>query len=154
MFRKSDLYLVALLWKMFCNLGDPMSLRHPVWTRGQVMNFMASKRTYLIWGAQSNFSSTITETVRLCTVESETPHLRRRSHSRCDIVQMWNRVYLFGTCSITTLSLTSFRELRRRRERSSRCLSIQACLYQRIVRSVLTVSCPPKKKNWNDMFNT
>ena len=27
---KSDLYLVALLWKMICNLGDPMSLRHPV----------------------------------------------------------------------------------------------------------------------------
>jgi len=25
-----DLYLVALLWKMICNLGDPMSLRHPV----------------------------------------------------------------------------------------------------------------------------
>ena len=25
-FRKSDLYLVALLWKMICNLGDPMSL--------------------------------------------------------------------------------------------------------------------------------
>jgi len=30
MFRKSDLYLAALLWKMICNLGDPMSLRHPV----------------------------------------------------------------------------------------------------------------------------
>jgi len=30
MFCKSDLYLVALLWKMMCNLGDPMSLRHPV----------------------------------------------------------------------------------------------------------------------------
>jgi len=29
-FRKSDLCLVALLWKMICNLGDPMSLRHPV----------------------------------------------------------------------------------------------------------------------------
>ena len=29
-FRKSDLYLVALLWKMICNLGDSMSLRHPV----------------------------------------------------------------------------------------------------------------------------
>jgi len=29
-FRKSYLYLVALLWKMICNLGDPMSLRHPV----------------------------------------------------------------------------------------------------------------------------
>jgi len=29
-FRKSDLYLVALLWKMTCNLGEPMSLRHPV----------------------------------------------------------------------------------------------------------------------------
>ena len=28
--RKSDLYVVALLWKMICNLGDPMSLRHPV----------------------------------------------------------------------------------------------------------------------------
>ena len=28
-FRKRDLYLVALLWKMICNLGDPMSLRHP-----------------------------------------------------------------------------------------------------------------------------
>ena len=27
---KSDLYLVALLWKMICNLGDPMNLRHPV----------------------------------------------------------------------------------------------------------------------------
>jgi len=24
-FRKSDLYLVALLWKMICNLGDPIS---------------------------------------------------------------------------------------------------------------------------------
>jgi len=22
---------MALLWKMICNLGDPMSLRHPVW---------------------------------------------------------------------------------------------------------------------------
>jgi len=39
-FRKRALYLVALLWKMICNLGDPMSLRHPVlntsycyWTR-------------------------------------------------------------------------------------------------------------------------
>jgi len=29
-FRKSDLYLVALLWKMICNLGDPISLRHSV----------------------------------------------------------------------------------------------------------------------------
>ena len=29
-FRKSDLYLVAILWKMICNLKDPMSLRHPV----------------------------------------------------------------------------------------------------------------------------
>ena len=29
-FRKSVLYLVALLWKMICNLGDLMSLRHPV----------------------------------------------------------------------------------------------------------------------------
>jgi len=29
-FRKSDVYLVALLSKMICNLGDPMSLRHPV----------------------------------------------------------------------------------------------------------------------------
>jgi len=28
--RKSDLYLVALLWKMIYNLGDPMSLHHPV----------------------------------------------------------------------------------------------------------------------------
>jgi len=27
---KSYLYLVALLWKMICNLGDPMSLCHPV----------------------------------------------------------------------------------------------------------------------------
>jgi len=27
---KSDLYLVALLWKMFGNSGDPMSLRYPV----------------------------------------------------------------------------------------------------------------------------
>ena len=27
-FRKSDLYLVALLWKMICDLEDPMSLRH------------------------------------------------------------------------------------------------------------------------------
>ena len=32
-FRKSDLYLVALLWKMICNLGDPMSLRHFVPTK-------------------------------------------------------------------------------------------------------------------------
>jgi len=29
-FRKRALNLVALLWKMICNLGDPMSLRHPV----------------------------------------------------------------------------------------------------------------------------
>ena len=29
-FHKSDLYLVALLWKTICNLGDPMSLGHPV----------------------------------------------------------------------------------------------------------------------------
>ena len=29
-FCKSDLCLVALLWKIICNLGDPMSLRHPV----------------------------------------------------------------------------------------------------------------------------
>jgi len=29
-FRKSNLYLVALLWKMICNVGDPMSLRHTV----------------------------------------------------------------------------------------------------------------------------
>ena len=29
-FRKSDLYLMSLLWKMICNLGDPMSLDHPV----------------------------------------------------------------------------------------------------------------------------
>ena len=28
--RKRALYLVALLLKMICNLGDPMSLRHPV----------------------------------------------------------------------------------------------------------------------------
>jgi len=28
--RKSDLYLMVLLRKMICNLGDPMSLRHPV----------------------------------------------------------------------------------------------------------------------------
>jgi len=29
-FCKSDLHLVALLWKMICNLEDPMSIRHPV----------------------------------------------------------------------------------------------------------------------------
>ena len=29
-FRKSDLYFVTLLWKMICNLRDPMSLRDPV----------------------------------------------------------------------------------------------------------------------------
>ena len=29
-FRKSDIYSMALLWKIICNLGDPMSLRHPV----------------------------------------------------------------------------------------------------------------------------
>ena len=29
-FRTRALYSVALLWKMICNLGDPMSLRHPV----------------------------------------------------------------------------------------------------------------------------
>jgi len=29
-FRKNDVYLVALLSKMICNLGDPMSPRHPV----------------------------------------------------------------------------------------------------------------------------
>jgi len=29
-FRKSDRYLGALVWKMICNLGDPMSLRHLV----------------------------------------------------------------------------------------------------------------------------
>ena len=29
-FRKKDLYLIELLWQMICNLGDPMSLRHPV----------------------------------------------------------------------------------------------------------------------------
>ena len=28
-FRKSDVCLLALLSKMICNLGDPMSLRHP-----------------------------------------------------------------------------------------------------------------------------
>ena len=32
MFRKSDVYLVGLLWKMICDLGDPMSLRQPVHT--------------------------------------------------------------------------------------------------------------------------
>jgi len=31
-FHERDLYLVALLWKMICNLGVPMSLRHPVIT--------------------------------------------------------------------------------------------------------------------------
>ena len=29
-FRKIALYLVALLWKLICDLGDPMRLRHPV----------------------------------------------------------------------------------------------------------------------------
>ena len=29
-FRKSDLYLVVPLWKMICNLRDPMNLRHSV----------------------------------------------------------------------------------------------------------------------------
>ena len=29
-FLRSDLYLVALLWKTICNVRDPMSLRHPV----------------------------------------------------------------------------------------------------------------------------
>ena len=29
-FRKSDLHLVALLCRMICNLGDPMSLHHPI----------------------------------------------------------------------------------------------------------------------------
>jgi len=29
-FRKSDLYLVALLWKIICKIRDPMSLRHSV----------------------------------------------------------------------------------------------------------------------------
>ena len=32
-FRKSYLHLVALLWKMICNVGDPMSLRHPVFKK-------------------------------------------------------------------------------------------------------------------------
>ena len=29
-FCKSDIYSVALFWKMICNLRNPMSLRHPV----------------------------------------------------------------------------------------------------------------------------
>ena len=28
--RERDLYLVAVLWKMMCNFGDPMSLHHSV----------------------------------------------------------------------------------------------------------------------------
>jgi len=28
--RKRAVHLVALLWKMICDLGDPMSLGHPV----------------------------------------------------------------------------------------------------------------------------
>jgi len=29
-FPQNDLYLVALLWKVICSIGDSMSLRHPV----------------------------------------------------------------------------------------------------------------------------
>ena len=30
---------MALLWKMICNLGDPMSLRHPVHTLGETSKY-------------------------------------------------------------------------------------------------------------------
>ena len=45
--RKSDLYLVALLLKMICNLGDPVSLRRPVPWRFQVWRFRISLLLHL-----------------------------------------------------------------------------------------------------------
>ena len=47
-FRKSDLYLVALLWKMICNSGDPMSLRRPVLLSWYI-RLDTSALTYLPW---------------------------------------------------------------------------------------------------------
>ena len=47
-FYKSNLYLVALLGKMICNVGDPVSLRHPVWN-----TLSASRMTHLFWTQHS-----------------------------------------------------------------------------------------------------
>ena len=72
-FRKSDIYLLALLWKIICNLGDPMSLRHPVWhfplkllhprnppnPKNQIARYLAIKNSYwdfgLIWICTKEF---------------------------------------------------------------------------------------------------
>jgi len=72
-FRKSDIYLLALLWKIICNLGDPMSLRHPVWhfplkllhprnppnPKTQIARYLAIKNSYwdfgLIWICTKEF---------------------------------------------------------------------------------------------------
>ena len=76
------------------------------------MNCLASKRIYLMRVAQSYFSSTIRETVRLCLGESEIPQLRQRCHQQLwslrEIVKFYNRVLQFGPCRITTFLTTSF----------------------------------------------
>ena len=46
-FCKSYLYLVALLWKMICNLGDPMCLRHPVHLIDTVIQRLISNQSYM-----------------------------------------------------------------------------------------------------------
>ena len=43
---QSDMNLVALLWKMICNLGDPMSLRHPIHTSVLVYTETTHSRVY------------------------------------------------------------------------------------------------------------
>ena len=46
--QKSPVYIVALLWRMICNLGDPMSLRHPVImcdVKGRKCNFKTTIST-------------------------------------------------------------------------------------------------------------
>ena len=67
-FRKSDQYLVALLWKMICNLGDLMSLRHPA----QPIAFGVSFNLNL----QSQFPSSISSVSFQLNVAKETQRTR------------------------------------------------------------------------------
>ena len=106
MFRKSDPYLVALLWKMICNLGDPMSLRHPVplyrtWVMARLYMCELVLATCLIQRSQMIFNTLRWQTRALtCVFTKQIDKLPKIRDVRADGDVFVRVIYLIYMCNV------------------------------------------------------
>ena len=109
------------------------------------MKCLASTHIYFIWVAQSypfyQRNCSIVHGEERDTLSEGCSLIKNCGHVR-DLVDFQNRVFQFGTCSITTFFFTSFLRGWTVTEGCRVVCLIQARLYQIIVRSFFTVSCP------------